>query len=115
DLVKFYQTYYGAKNAVIALMGDMTRQQADEIAERLSAGLPKAEVPPALPNVLLPSQSTEQRIEHPATQSHIVLGYPGVRRGDPDYFSLYVGNYILGGGGFVSRLTEEVREKRGLV
>ncbi len=115
DLVKFYQTYYGAKNAVIALMGDMTRQQADEIAERLSAGLPKAEVPPALPNVLLPSQSIEQRIEHPATQSHIVLGYPGVRRGDPDYFPLYVGNYILGGGGFVSRLTEEVREKRGLV
>jgi zinc protease len=43
-----------------------------------------------------------------------LLGYPGIKRGDPDLFPLYVGNYILGGGGFVSRLTEEVREKRGL-
>lgn len=115
DLVKFYQTYFGAKNAVIALIGDMSREQANEIAEKLSAGLPKAENPAALANVAYPTQGSEQRIEHPATQSHIVLGYPGVRRGDPDYFALYVGNYILGGGGFVSRLTEEVREKRGLV
>lgn len=115
DLLKFYQTYYGANNAVIALIGDMSREQADEIAERLSAGLPKAEIPPALPAVKYPASASEQRIEHPATQSHILLGYPGVRRGDPDYFALYVGNYILGGGGFVSRLTHEVREKRGLV
>lgn len=115
DLVRFYQAYYGANNAVIAMIGDMSRQQAAEIAERLSAGLPKGENPPALPDVALPLQAKELRIEHPATQSHIVLGYPGVRRGDPDYFPLYVGNYILGGGGFVSRLTEEVREKRGLV
>ncbi|CAG0957177.1 zinc protease [Methylophilaceae bacterium] len=115
DLLKFYQTHYGAGNAVIALIGDMSREQANEIAERLSSGLPKAESPGALPAVPLPTQPSEQRIEHPATQSHIVLGYPGVRRGDPDYFALYVGNYILGGGGFVSRLTEEVREKRGLV
>ena len=49
------------------------------------------------------------------SQAHILLGAPGVKRGDADYFPLYVGNYILGGGGFVSRLTEEVREKRGLV
>ncbi len=115
DLVKFYQSYYGPKNAVIAMIGDMSREQAGDIAEKLSAGLPKAENPQALPDVPLPTQASEQRIEHPATQSHIVLGYPGVRRGDPDYFPLYVGNYILGGGGFVSRLTEEVREKRGLV
>lgn len=115
DLVRFYQAYYGANNAVIAMIGDMSREQATEIAERLSTGLPKAENPPALPDVPLPLQAKEERIEHPATQSHIVLGYPGVRRGDPDYFALYVGNYILGGGGFVSRLTEEVREKRGLV
>ncbi|MEJ1959021.1 MAG: insulinase family protein [Nitrosomonadales bacterium] len=59
-------------------------------------------------------QPSEQRIEHPATQSHILIGVPGMARDDPDYFPLYVGNYILGGGGFVSRLMEEVREKRGL-
>jgi len=115
DLLQVYQTYYSANNAVIALIGDMSREQAAEIAERLTAALPKAASVPALSAVKLPEQTFEQRIEHPASQSHIVLGYPGVRRGDPDYFPLYVGNYILGGGGFVSRLTHEVREKRGLV
>ena len=84
-------------------------------AENISAGLPKTTMPPALPAVSYPASASEQRIAHPATQAHILLGYPGIKRGDVDFFPLYVGNYILGGGGFVSRLTEEVREKRGLV
>jgi len=53
------------------------------------------------------------RVPHPSAQAHIAVGQPGMRRGDPDFFPLLVGNYILGGGGFVSRLTGEVREKRG--
>ena len=77
--------------------------------------MPKSVAIPAIPPVPYPSKAVEQRIIHPASQSHILLGYPGIKRGDPDLFPLYVGNYILGGGGFVSRLTEEVREKRGLV
>jgi zinc protease len=115
DLQKFYNTYYGAQGAVIALIGDMSREQATQIAESVTAGLPKAPAASPVPAVSYPDQANEQRIAHPATQSHILLGYPGVKRGDADYFPLYVGNYILGGGGFVSRLTEEVREKRGLV
>lgn len=115
DLQKFYKTYYGAKGAVIALIGDISHDQAAQIAENISKGLPDAPAPDALPAVVYPEQAGEQRIAHPATQSHILLGYPGMKRVDPDYFALYVGNYILGGGGFVSRLTEEVREKRGLV
>jgi len=58
--------------------------------------------------------ASEQRISHPASQSHILVGAPGMSRTDPDYYSLYVGNYILGGGGFVSRLMDEIREKKGL-
>lgn len=115
DLKKFYATYYGADGAVIALIGDMSRAQAEKIAETISAGLPKAQKPSPLPPVTYPAAASEQHIAHPATQAHILLGYPGMKRGDADYFPLYVGNYILGGGGFVSRLTEEVREKRGLV
>ena len=115
DLQKFYKTYYGSKGAVIALIGDISRDQATQIAENISKGLPDAPAADALPAVSYPEQASEQRIAHPATQSHILLGYPGIKRVDPDYFALYVGNYILGGGGFVSRLTEEVREKRGLV
>jgi zinc protease len=60
------------------------------------------------------SHAEEERIAHPASQSHILVGAPAITRGDPDFFALTVGNYVLGGGGFVSRLTREVREKRGL-
>ncbi|MCG8098279.1 MAG: insulinase family protein, partial [Candidatus Thiodiazotropha taylori] len=55
-----------------------------------------------------------KQIPFPSTQSHLYLGQPGLKRGDPDYFPLYVGNHILGGSGLVSLLSEEVREKRGL-
>lgn len=115
DLRQFYQTHYTAKSAVIALIGDMTKAQAEKVAESLSAGLPQgAAIPKTIPVKPLEKSST-QKIAHPASQAHILLGQPGLKRGDSDYFALYVGNYILGGGGFVSRLTEEVREKRGLV
>lgn len=115
DLVQFYQNHYGAQGAVLAIIGDLTRAQAEAIAEQISQGLPKVTQPAPLPVVSPLMKASETRIAHPASQSHILIGAPGVKRGDPDFFPLYVGNYILGGGGFVSRLTEEVREKRGLV
>jgi zinc protease len=115
DLQAFYQQFYGAKGAVIAIIGDLTRDQAQQIAERVSVGLPASAAPAPIAQVIVPSKAKEQRIAHPASQSHILLGHTGIKRNDPDLFPLYVGNYILGGGGFVSRLTEEVREKRGLV
>ena len=115
DLIAFYNTFYSAKSATIALIGDMTETQARTIADNVSAGLPQGAAVAKIAEVTLPSAANNQSISHPATQAHILLGYPGVKRGDADYFALYVGNYILGGGGFVSRLTEEVREKRGLV
>ncbi len=115
DLVAFYKQYYTAKSAVIALMGDMTLAQAKDIAEEVTAKLPQGTPIPKIAAVTLPTVANTRAIAHPASQAHILLGYPGIKRGDADYFPLYVGNYILGGGGFVSRLTEEVREKRGLV
>jgi zinc protease len=115
DLVKFYNTYYSSKSAVIALIGDMTESQARSIAEAASSGLPKTPAVEKIPEVVLPQSSNLQNIKHPASQAHILMGAPGIKRGDADFFPLYVGNYILGGGGFVSRLTEQVREKRGLV
>lgn len=115
DLQGFYTRFYGAKGSVLAMMGDLTREQANKIAENITSGMPNAAGVTPIPAIELPNMPSEQRIAHPASQSHILLGYPGIKRGDPDSFPLYVGNYILGGGGFVSRLTEEVREKRGLV
>jgi len=117
DLLTFHRTHYLANRAVIAIIGDATRAQADAIARELTSRLPAATAAgadlAAMPEVGAPKAS-EQRIVHPASQSHILIGMPAVRRGDPDHFALSVGNYVLGGGGFVSRLMHEVREKRGL-
>ncbi len=114
DLQSFYTTHYGAKAAVVALMGDVSRAEAEAIAQNLTAQLPAGGASNVIPPVARPAKASMLRVPHPATQSHILVGAPGVARNDPDYFTLYVGNYILGGGGFVSRLMNEVREKRGL-
>ena len=112
DLLRFWRTHYGAKRAVISLVGAVSRDEAERIASRLSEGLPQAEAEIPLPAVRLPAAQTVT-VAHPAAQTHIYLGLPAISRGDPDFFPLLVGNYVLGGGGFVSRLMQEVREKRG--
>ena len=104
ELENFYRAHYGAKSAVVALMGDITRAQAEAIAQHLTEGLPAGVADTHIPAVMIRIKPSEQRIPHPASQSHILIGTPGVARNDEDYFPLYVGNYILGGGGFVSRL-----------
>ncbi|MDO8812696.1 MAG: pitrilysin family protein [Gallionella sp.] len=114
DLSSFYRAHYRAAGAVVAIMGDITRAEAEAIAQQLTGELPLSDAPCTLPDVAMQIPASEQRIAHPASQSHILIGTPGMARNDPDYFPLYVGNHILGGGGFVSRLMHEVREKRGL-
>jgi len=112
DLQAFYRTYYSAPNAVIALMGDISRAEAEVIATRLAAGLSKTARVAELPQPASTPVS-DTRIAHPSTQSHVLVGAVGMARDDPDFFPLFVGNYVLGGGGFDSRLMKEVRDKRG--
>jgi zinc protease len=95
-------------------VGNITRAQAEEIATQLTRGLPESkDALPTIDAVVLP-KGTESRIAHPSSQSHVLIGMPALQRGDADFFPIVVGNYILGGGGFASRLLVEVREKRGL-
>lgn len=112
DLVDFHRRHYGAGRAAVAIVGDVDRATAERIAVRLTAALPATEAasPPPPPAA---TRAQVIRIPHPSAQAHILVGQPGMAREDPDYFPLLVGNYVLGGGGFVSRLTREVREKRG--
>ncbi len=110
----FHRRYYVARNAVVAIVGDLDRAGAEAVARRVTAGLPAGEPAPPLPEVPSPALAREEHIPHPSTQTHILMGQPGVARGEDDYFALYVGNYVLGGGGLVSRISEEIREKRGL-
>jgi zinc protease len=114
DLRAFHARHYGAENATVAIVGALDRAQAEALAERLTADLPPAGPPPPLPPVPALEQGQEQQIAFPSSQTHLYLGQPGMYRGDPDYFALYLGNHILGGSGLVSLLMEEVREKRGL-
>lgn len=115
DLTAFYQRHYAARNAVIAIIGDLSRDEAHAIAERVTAGLPQAQDTAAvLPPVDAKPVKVTRLIAHHASQSHILIGAIGIARGDPDYFPLFVGNYVLGGGGFASRINDEVRQKRGL-
>jgi zinc protease len=114
DLLAFYRKYYVASNALIAIVGDLSRQQAEQLATRLVKDLPKGKPAAPLPPVPALSRASEETISHPSSQTHIMMGQPGMHRGDPDYYALYLGNHALGGGGLVSRLSEEIREKRGL-
>jgi len=113
DVVAFHRAYFVAARASITLVGDIGRAAAERIAEALTAGLPTGEAAPATAVPALPA-SQVIRLPHPSAQAHIFIGMPVLTRDDPDYFPLLVGNYVLGGGGFVSRLTHDVREKRGL-
>ncbi len=114
DVQAFFKQYYVANNAMVAMVGAVDRARAEVIAEQLTSVLPGGEKPAPLPEVSALQDANRIFIEHPSAQTHILVGQPGIKRGDPDYFPLYVGNHILGGGGMVSRLFSEVREKRGL-
>ena len=116
DMRRFYRRHAAACRAQIVMVGAIDRAMAGHIADRLVAALAPhgCEPLPAVAEVAPLANAVERRIPFDAAQAQVLIGQPGHRRNDPDFFPLFVGNYILGGGGFVSRLTTEVREKRGL-
>ena len=114
DLINFYRSHYLAANAVVVMIGDLKRADADAIAERLTGGLGRDASHVAMDDKVPAAEAKTVRVAHPATQTHILMGTPGMQRIDPDYFPLLVGNYVLGGGGFDSRILNEIRQKRGL-
>lgn len=114
DLQLFHSRYYVGNNAVVAIVGAVDRQRAAEIAEQVVGHLPAGEAAAALPKAVTAQPGETIQIDYPSVQSHLLMGHPALYRGDPDYFELYVGNHILGGSGLVSKISEEVREQRGL-
>jgi zinc protease len=115
QLQDFYQSYYAAGNTVIAMVGDLDRAQAEKIAADISAALPEGQAAPPLERAAPLAERQRQHITFPSAQTHILLGNQATWRGNPDHVALYVGNQVLGGGGFASILTDEVRQKRGYV
>lgn len=114
DLKQFYQQYFVAKNAVLVIVGDADKKQAEALAEKISNSLPAGQKAPSLPKVASLKSAEEVRLPYPSSQTTILMGQPGLTRDDADFFPLYVGNHILGGSGLVSIISNEIREKRGL-
>ena len=120
DVQAFYKSRYLANGAVVSIVGNVSRSKAEALAEELTAGFPTGTLTGkplgAATAALLQADMQGQtiQIDHPAAQSHILVGLPALTRNTPEYFDLLVANHVLGGGGFVSRLMNEIREKRGL-
>lgn len=116
DLQAFHRQGMLACRAKVSIVGAVNREQANALVDTLLSRLPKGACPvlPVVAEVAPLARSQELRLPFDSAQAHVLLGQPGIKRADPDFFPLFVGNYLLGGGTFVSRLTSEVREKRGL-
>lgn len=117
DMQAFHTQHIGACRAKVSIVGAVSRAQAQTLVATLLARLPAASGCAPLPpvgEIATLAAPAEQNIPFASAQAHVLIGQPGFQRRDPDFLALLVGNHILGGGGFVSRLTNEVREKRGL-
>ena len=113
-VLQFYRTHYHANHSILTIVGDIT---SDEVKTKLLPRLekwPTAEIPETPFVSTFAKEQKTVKIDRPITQANIILGHTGVKRENPDFYALTVMNYILGGGGFASRLFEEIRNKRGL-
>lgn len=118
DMRNFYQKNIKACRAKVSIVGRINHEQADQLITKLFALMPQqnhCDALPVIPDAPALNKPTELKIPFVAKQASILIGQPGIRRDDPKYFALRVGNHILGGSGLNSLLMKEVREKRGLV
>jgi zinc protease len=114
DLRRFQRTYLARDNLLVGVVGDIA---PDELARRLDelfADLPAKSARRAIAPAKPGAAGRTIVIDRDIPQSVVLMAEPGIARTDPDWYAAYIVNRILGGGGFASRLTEEVREKRGL-
>jgi zinc protease len=114
DLKRHYQQFYVAKNLTIALVGDVSKVKAKQIARQISHGLNRGKKNKPNPVVKPLDQAKKIHINFPSKQTHLLIGQIGINRAHPDFYALYLGNHIFGGSGLTSVLSDEIREKRGL-
>ncbi|PPR21932.1 MAG: putative zinc protease [Alphaproteobacteria bacterium MarineAlpha10_Bin2] len=114
DLREWARGRFARDNLIVGASGDVSPDEIARLIDIALAGLPAKAYPASVPEALFPSTGATQIIRMPLMQSMVIFGLPGLKRDDDDFYAAYVMNYILGGGGFTSRLYQEVREKRGL-
>ena len=114
DVERFYRTFFTSGGAVVAMVGAIDRNEAEAISNRITQALPRGPAPNPLPAPTAVTEAKTVTIPHPSEQAHVLIGQQGVARGEAFHFPLYLGNYTLGGGGFSSRLMQEIRNNQGL-
>lgn len=115
DVVRFHQTYYRPNNAIIGVAGDITQEQIVKLLQTHFAKWQKADVPATMWPEEQQPKTERITLDRKVTQANVVLGHVGLTRANPDYYAVQVMNYILGAGGFGSRLMDKIREELGLV
>lgn len=115
DLVDFYRAQYGSNNTIIAVVGDVTEKEIVLLLndyfkgwKKIDRVQPAVATPPAIDKIMV------KKINRKITQANIDLGHIGISRENPDYYAVSILNYILGGGGFSSRLMDNIRDNKGL-
>jgi zinc protease len=114
NLKAYVEQNFRLDGIMIGAVGDVDQAEIGRLLDIALAALPKAQITPEVSKVMPSSAGSTTVIRKPNPQSVVMFGMPGIMRDDPDYYAAYVMNYVLGGGGFTSRLYQEVREKRGL-
>ncbi|MBI1262039.1 MAG: insulinase family protein [Rhizobiales bacterium] len=114
DLMEFTQNVFARDDMKIAVVGPIKPEELGKLLDSTFGGLPEVADLPEIPEVTMPTKAQTIVIKRDFPQSVALFGMEGIKRDDPDFIPAFVMNYVLGGGGFSSRLTEEVREKRGL-
>ena len=115
DITHFHNTYYRPNNTLMAIVGDMTKEEVEALVKQYWGGWEKKKIPAIqIPKAPHPTPRKVEIIDKDLTQANILLGHLGIERANPDFYALGVMNYILGGGGFSSRLLTAIRENQGL-
>lgn len=114
DLHDLVTREFARDNIYVGIVGDVTEAEAGRLLDLALGGLPASGQKTVIPETKANYKPGLKIIEKPVPQSTAIFGEPGIKRDDPDWYIAYVMNYVLGGGGFSSRLMDEVREKRGL-
>jgi zinc protease len=115
DVLAFYQRFYVPNNAILVMVGDFSTERMLALIENALGGWQAKPLEPlALPQPSPTRGKSVSVVDMDVNQSYVQFGYLSVRRADPAFASLRAMNYILGGGGFVSRLTRSIREEQGL-
>jgi len=116
DITSFHQGYYLPNNTIMTVVGDLSKTELKSLLDRYFINWQRRDIKElSLPIPAFEDKPKVIKIQKKLTQANIILGHLGIKRDNPDYYAVSVMNYILGGGGFASRLMDNIRDNKGLV